>query len=314
MSRASSPALPSSPQAGAVVTAAPAWLVWTALWIVYLVWGSTYLAIRIMVETVPPLLGAGVRFTVAGAVMLGVLAVRRSVRPTRAQVLSALLVGMLLPGANAVVSVAEQEVPSAMAALLIASVPLWVLLMRRATGEPVSRAGIAAVLVGFAGVALLLMPGEQSGDATLLGLGAVVVAAVMWASGSFASPRIRLPGDPLVSTAWQMLLGGVVIVAVGLALGEAGEVDVDAFSTRSLIALAYLIVFGSWLAYTAYAWLLQNAPISKVSTYAYVNPVVAIVLGFLILDEVITPITLVGASIIVVSVALVVRIENARRP
>ena len=267
-----------------------------------------------MVETVPPLLGAGVRFTVAGAVMLAVLAVRRSVRPTRAQLLSALLVGMLLPGANAVVSVAEQEVPSAMAALLIASVPLWVLLMRRAAGEPVSRAGIAAVLVGFAGVALLLKPGEQSGDATLLGLGAVVVAAVMWASGSFASPRIRLPGDPLVSTAWQMLLGGVVIVAVGLALGEAGEVDVDAFSTRSLIALAYLIVFGSWLAYTAYAWLLQNAPISKVSTYAYVNPVVAIVLGFLILDEVITPITLVGAAIIVVSVALVVRIENARRP
>jgi len=296
------------------VTAAPAWLVWTALWIVYLVWGSTYLAIRVMVETVPPLLGAGVRFAVAGAVMLAVLAVRRSVRPTRAQLLSALLVGMLLPGANAVVSVAEQEVPSAMAALLIASVPLWVLLMRRAAGEPVSRAGIAAVLVGFAGVALLLMPGEQSGDATLLGLGAVVVAAVMWASGSFASPRIRLPGDPLVSTAWQMLLGGVVIVAVGLALGEAGEVDVDSFSTRSLIALAYLIVFGSWLAYTAYAWLLQNAPISKVSTYAYVNPVVAIVLGFLILDEVITPITLVGAAIIVVSVALVVRIENSRRP
>ena len=313
MSRASSPTLPSSPQAGAVAAAAPAWLVWTALWIVYLVWGSTYLAIRVMVETVPPLLGAGVRFAVAGAVMLAVLAVRRSVRPTRAQVLSALFVGMLLPGANAVVSVAEQEVPSAMAALLIASVPLWVLLMRRAAGEPVSRAGIGAVLVGFAGVALLLMPGEQSGDATLLGLGAVVVAAVMWASGSFASPRIRLPGDPLVSTAWQMLLGGVVIVAVGLALGEAGEVDVGTFSTRSLIALAYLIVFGSWLAYTAYAWLLQNAPISKVSTYAYVNPVVAIVLGFLILDEVITPITLVGAAIIVVSVALVVRIENARR-
>ena len=296
------------------MTAAPAWRVWAALWIVYLVWGSTYLAIRVMVETVPPLLGAGARFTVAGAVMLAVLAVRRSVRPTRAQVLSALFIGMLLPGANAVVSVAEQEVPSAMAALLIASVPLWVLLMRRAAGEPVSRAGIAAVLVGFAGVALLLKPGEQSGDATLLGLGAVVVAAVMWASGSFASPRIRLPGDPLVSTAWQMLLGGVVIVAVGLALGEAGEVDIETFSTRSLIALAYLIVFGSWLAYTAYAWLLQNAPISKVSTYAYVNPVVAIVLGFLILDEVITPITLVGAAIIVVSVALVVRIENARRP
>ena len=136
----------------------------------------------------------------------------------------------------------------------------------------------------------------------------------MWASGSFASPRLRLPGDPLVAAGWQMLLGGAVILATGLAVGEAGDVDLDAFSTRSVVALAYLIVFGSWLAFTAYAWLLQNAPISRVATYAYVNPVVAIVLGYLILDEVITPITLVGAAIIVVSVALVTRIESARRP
>ena len=312
--RAASPTLPSSAQAGAAVLAAPAWKVWTGLWIVYIVWGSTYLAIRVMVETVPPLLGAGARFTVAGAVMLGVLALRRSVRPTRAQLLSALAVGALLPGANAVVTVAEQEVPSALAALLIASVPLWVLLMRRAAGEPVSRAGIAAVLVGFAGVALLLRPGEQSEGASLLALGAVVLAAVMWASGSFASPRLKLPGDPLVSTGWQMLLGGLVIVAAGLAAGEAPEVDPEAFSLRSVAALLYLIVFGSWLAFTAYAWLLQNAPISRVATYAYVNPVVAIVLGFVILDELITPITLVGAAIIVLSVALVIRIENARRP
>jgi drug/metabolite transporter (DMT)-like permease len=281
---------------------------------VYLGWGSTYLAIRVMVETVPPLLGAGVRFAVAGGVMVAVLSFRRAVKPTRAQLLSALLVGLLLPGANAVVTVAEQEVPSSVAALLIASVPLWVLLMRRGTGERVSRAGIIAVLVGFAGVALLLRPGEQSGDATVLGLAACVIAAAMWASGSFASPRLRLPADPLVSTGWQMLLGGLAIVAVGLALGEAPEVDPAAFSTRSILALGYLVVFGSWIAFTAYAWLLQNAPISKVSTYAYVNPVVAIVLGFLILDEVVTPVTLVGAAIIVVSVALVVRIENARRP
>jgi drug/metabolite transporter (DMT)-like permease len=305
----------SSPmQAGAASPAAPAWKVWSALWIVYVIWGSTYLAIRVMVETVPPLLGSGVRFSVAGAVMIGVLSLHRSVRPTRAQLLSALLVGLLLPGANAVVTVAEQEVPSSVAALLIASVPLWVILMRRGSGERVSRAGIGAVLVGFAGVALLVRPGEQSGDATVLGLAAVVFAAVMWASGSFASPRLKLPRDPLVSTGWQMLLGGLVIVAVGLALGEAPEVDPAAFSTRSVLALGYLIVFGSWVAFTAYAWLLQNAPISKVSTYAYVNPVVAIVLGFLILDEVVTPITVIGAAIIIVAVALVVRIENARRP
>jgi len=300
----------SSPmQAGAVSPAAPAWKVWSALWIVYLIWGSTYLAIRVMVETVPPLLGSGVRFSLAGAVMLGVLSLRRSVRPTRAQLLSALLVGLLLPGANAVVTVAEQEVPSSVAALLIASVPLWVILMRRGSGERVSRAGIGAVLVGFAGVALLVRPGEQSGDATVLGLAAVVFAAVMWASGSFASPRLKLPRDPLVSTGWQMLLGGLVIVAVGLALGEASEVDPQAFSTRSVLALGYLIVFGSWVAFTAYAWLLQNAPISKVSTYAYVNPVVAIVLGYLILGEAVTGLTLAGAAVIVLAVAIVGRGE-----
>jgi drug/metabolite transporter (DMT)-like permease len=311
---ADSPTLRSSSRAGAAVAAAPAWQVWTGLWIVYIVWGSTYLAIRVMVETVPPLLGAGVRFSVAGAVMLAVLAFRRRVKPTRAQLLSALLVGLLLPGANAVVTVAEQEVPSNLAALLIASIPLWVLLMRRAAGELVSPAGIAAVLVGFVGVAILLQPGEQTEGASLLALGACVFAAVMWASGSFASPRLRLPGDPLVASGWQMMLGGLVITVFGLVAGEAGDVHLEAFSIRSVAALAYLIVFGSWLAFTAYAWLLQNAPISRVATYAYVNPVVAIVLGYLILDEVVTPVTLIGAAIIVVSVALVTRIENARRP
>jgi drug/metabolite transporter (DMT)-like permease len=311
---ADSPTLSTSTTAGAAIAAAPAWKIWTGLWIVYIVWGSTYLAIRVMVETVPPLLGAGVRFAVAGAVMLAVLSFRRRVKPTRAQLLSALLVGLLLPGANAVVTVAEQEVPSNLAALLIASIPLWVLVMRRAAGEPVSPAGIGAVLVGFAGVALLLQPGEQSEGAPLLALGACVFAAVMWASGSFASPRLRLPGDPLVASGWQMLLGGLAITVTGLAVGEAGEVDFEAFSLRSVVALGYLIVFGSWLAFTAYAWLLQNAPISRVATYAYVNPVVAIVLGFLILDEVVTGTTIVGAAIIVVSVALVTRIESARRP
>ena len=316
-SPATHPAGAASPRAPAGGRSpAPGWQIWTALWIVYIVWGSTYLAIRILVETIPPLLGAGARFGIAGAVLVAVLAVQRgvaAVKPTRAQLAGAGVVGLLLPGANAVVSVAEQEVPSSIAALLIASVPLWVILMRAGTGDRVSLRGAASVLVGFAGVALLVRPGEQSGDATVLGLLACVGAALMWASGSFASPRLSLPRDPLSSVGWQMLLGGIAIVVVGLAIGEGGDVDVDAFSTRSLLALAYLIVFGSWVAYTAYAWLLQNAPISKVSTYAYVNPVVAIFLGWLVLDEVVTATTLIGATIIVVSVALVVRTESARR-
>jgi drug/metabolite transporter (DMT)-like permease len=297
-----------------VTEPAPAWKFWGALWTVYLVWGSTYLAIRVMVETVPPLLGAGARFTLAGGVMLLVLSFRRSIRPTRDQLLSALLVGTLLTGANAVITVAEMDVPSALAALLVASIPLWVIVFRRIAGDAIGRASVAAVLVGFAGVALLVKPGEQSGEATVIGLAACVFAAGMWAAGSFASPRLRLPGDPLVSTGWQMLLGGLVCSASGLIAGEAPDVDLGAFSVRSVVAFAYLVVFGSWLAFSAYAWLLQNAPISKVATYAYVNPVVAIVLGWLILDELITPVTLIGAAIIVVSVAMVVRIETARRP
>jgi drug/metabolite transporter (DMT)-like permease len=291
--------------------------VWTGLWIVYIVWGSTYLAIRVMVETVPPLLGAGVRFAVAGAVMLAVLSLHRRVRPTRAQLLSALAVGLLLPGANAVVTVAEQEVPSNLAALLIASIPLWVLLMRRAAGEPVSREGIAAVLVGFAGVALLLQPGEQSEGASLLALAACVLAAVMWASGSFASPRLKLPGDPLVASGWQMLLGGLVIVVVGLAVGEASEVDPAAFSLRSVAALLYLIVFGSWLAFTAYAWLLRTTRTSLVSTYAYVNPLVAVFLGWAVESEPLSVRTVVAGLLILGAVALIVtppRAERATEP
>ncbi len=296
----------------ASVAAVPPWKIWTALWIVYIVWGSTYLAIALMVETMPPLLAAGTRFVAVGLILLPVLAWRRGAhvwRPSRAELLAAGFVGLMLPGANAVISVAEQTVPSGLAALLIASIPLWVILLRRVSGERISRRSIVAVLVGFAGVALLMKP---EGEATIFGLLACIGGALMWAIGSFASPRISLPRDPLVSTAWQSLLGGLVIVAVGLVGGEAGDVHFGEFSGRSIFGLIYLITFGSLLAFSCYAWLLQNAPISKVSTYAYVNPVVAIALGWLILSESITPLTLIGAGIIIVSVALVVRAESSR--
>jgi drug/metabolite transporter (DMT)-like permease len=290
--------------------AAPPWKIWTALWVVYIVWGSTYLAIALMVETIPPLLGAGARFITVGLILLPILAWRRGKsvwRPSRAELLSAGFVGLMLPGANAVISVAEKTVPSGLAALLVASIPLWVILLRRASGERIPGRSIGAVLVGFGGLVLLLHP---SGEATIFGLLACIGAALMWAVGSFASPRISLPRDPLVSTAWQSLLGGLVVVAAGLIAGETGDVAFAEFSGRSIFGLLYLITFGSLLAFTSYAWLLQNAPISKVSTYAYVNPVVAIALGWLILDEGITVTTLVGAGIIVASVALVIRTES----
>jgi drug/metabolite transporter (DMT)-like permease len=292
-------------------------LVWVALGIVYVVWGSTYLGIRVVVETMPPMLGAAARFVVAGGLLLAFLAARRgraAVRPTRGQLRSALIVGTLLMGANAVISVAELHVPSGVAALIVASVPLWVILLRRVSGDHPAPATVIAVAVGFAGVALLLRPGEQSGEATVLGLAACVGAAAMWASGSFASRKVALPAHPLVSTGWQMLLGGTVCTLVGLVVGEAGDVQPSAFSTRSLLALAYLIVVGSWIGYTAYVWLLQNAPLSKVATYAYVNPVVAVLLGWLILDEKVTLVTIAAATVILASVALVVRSEAVATP
>jgi drug/metabolite transporter (DMT)-like permease len=300
-------ALPSS---GA--PAAPRALVlWAALATVYVVWGSTYLAIRVMVETVPPLLGAGARFLLAGALMLGLLALAgRPVRPTRRQLAGAALVGLLLPGANAVVSVAEVDVPSNLAALLIASVPLILIVLRRLTGDAVAPASYAGVVIGFGGVALLLLSGERPDGATLAGMLLLLVAALMWASGSFAGSRIDLPGDVLVSTAWQMLLGGFAIAAAGVVAGEhVGHVSGD-----SAWGFAFLVLIGSMVAYTAYAWLLRNVRVSKVATYAYVNPAVAIVLGWLVLDETITALTLVGAAVIIASVALVVRAEARPAP
>jgi drug/metabolite transporter (DMT)-like permease len=302
-----------SPLAAGRAEAPPAWKVWTALWIVYIVWGSTYLAIRYMVDTMPPLFGAGVRFVLVGAILLPFLSFtrgRRVLKPSRAELLSCAFVGLMLPGANAVISVAEQKVPSGLAALLVASIPLWVILLRRGSGENIRGRSIGAVLVGFAGVALLVKP---QGSATLVALLACVGAAAMWAFGSFASPRISLPRDPLVSVAWQSLLGGLACLAAAGVSGELGDIHPGEWSVDSVLGLAYLVTFGSLLAYTAYAWLLQNAPVSKVSTYAYVNPVIAVFLGWLFVSEPVSALTLLGAGIIVASVALVLRVESARK-
>ena len=274
-----------SPAPGAVATAPPSWQVWSALWVVYIVWGSTYLAIRVVVDTMPALLSGAVRFLIAGAVVWLVLALRRgrSASITWREAGACALVGsLLLLGGNGMVSVAEEDVPSGLAALIIACVPLCVLVLRAtAAREKIARASAVSVVIGFAGVAVLLLPGEQPDGATIGGLLLCVAAAVSWATGSFLSPRLELPKDPLLSTGVQMVLGGAISLIAGLARGEGGDVHLESFSTDSILALAYLIVFGSWLAFTCYVWLLQNAPISKVATYAYVNPVVAIALGAL---------------------------------
>jgi drug/metabolite transporter (DMT)-like permease len=289
-------------------------VVWAALLTVYIVWGSTYLAIRVMVETMPPLLSAGVRFAVAGAIFLTVLRARGGaarVRIAPAQAGAAALVGTLLCfGGNGLVTVAEEDVPSGLAALVIGAVPLWVVVMRLLDGERVPRGTLAGVAVGFAGLAVLVLPGDRPENAPLAGMLLLVLASVSWAAGSFYSRRMDLPADTLVSTALQMLLGGAAMGIVALAAGEGGEVDLGAFSTRSALAFLYLIVVGSLLAFTAYSWLLRNAPISTVATYAFVNPVIAVVLGALILSEEVTATVALGALAIVLSVAGVVRKES----
>lgn len=286
-----------------------------ALATVYVVWGSTYLAIRVMVETIPPLLGAGTRFLLAGAIFLTFLRLRgRSLRITRAQLAGAALVGTLLTfGGNGLVTVAEQDVPSGLAALLVATVPLWVVLYRAVARERVSTTTAVSVALGFLGVALLVLPGDRPDGASLGGVLLVVLAAGLWALGSFWSKKVELPEDAFLSTAVQMLVGGAAMVLVGLAAGEAGELGADAFALDSVLAFAYLVTFGSLLAFTAYVWLLQNAPISTAATYAYVNPVIAIVLGWAILSEEITPLVIAGAAVIVASVAAVVRDESGTR-
>jgi drug/metabolite transporter (DMT)-like permease len=169
------------------------------------------------------------------------------------------------------------------------------------------------VAIGFAGVALLLLPGNRPEGVELVPVLVIVLAAVSWGFGSLISQRVSLPADPLVSTGWQMLIGGLVLLVAGFAAGEAGDFDLAAFSADSIWALVYLILVGAVLAYTAYTWLLQNAPISQVSTYAYVNPVVAVVLGAVILDEATPPMMLAASGLIVAAVALIVRTESRAR-
>jgi drug/metabolite transporter (DMT)-like permease len=288
-----------------------------ALATVYLAWGGTYPAIRVMVETVPPLIGTGARFLVAGTVMGAVLAARGRLRCERTELVGAALVGTVILGDIGVLAVAEQEVPAGLAALIIASVPLWVVALQLGHREPVTRRTAIVVGTGLAGMALLVSPG---GEAPLLWLLVLVAAAAVEAAGQFYSQRVRLPEDPLVSTTVQLLAAGAVLVVAGGLLGELGDLRPGRFSDDSLIAFAYLVVPGSLVAYSAFVWLLRNAPIGTVATYAYVNPVVAVAVGGLLLGERVSATMAVGGALILGSVALVVaqrvprQVSSANRP
>lgn len=292
---------------------APGWQVWLALGTVYLVWGSTYLAIKVAIETLPSLAHAGVRFALAGLILAAVLAVSRpaALRVSGPQLATAGAVGVLLLGGNGLVVVAEEGVSSGLAALLVAAVPLWIVVLRAVFGDRPARVTLVGVGVGFLGVAALLLPGG-GGDTDLPHAALVVVASLSWAGGSYLATRRQMPANPFAATAYEMLFGGAVLLIAGLLRGELRTFTLADVSARSGVAFGYLVVFGSLGAFTAYAWLLGNAPVSQVATYAYVNPAVAVLLGALVLGEAITVNVLVGGLIILASVAVVVA-EEVRR-
>ena len=280
--------------------------VWTALITVYVIWGSTYLGIYYAGRTIPPLFAASTRFIASGLIMAVVVRLRGgTLYASRRAVIGCVIVGCLLPGANAVLFFAERNVPTGLASLIIASVPLWVAVLRL-TGERLPWQVLAGVGLGFAGVAVLAQP---SGGAKWWGVALCFLSAVMWATGSFLSAHLEMPADPFAATSLEMLAGGLVMLPLSLF-----TVHHLSPSAGSIAGWIYLVCFGSVIGYTAYVWLLANAQLGMVSTYAYVNPVVAITLGVLFRGEHLTWRLLVGAAVVVVAVAAVVRQEPAVAP
>jgi drug/metabolite transporter (DMT)-like permease len=291
--------------------------IWAALGAVYVVWSTTYLGIRVTNETLPPMLAGGIRFLVAGAVIYAV-AVRRGDRvgdrPTRTHWRSAAIVGLFLVlGGNGGVVWAEKTVPTGIVALIIATIALWMALIDRVIHRrrhpPAVIAGLA---LGFVGVATLV--GDSlAGDVDPVGLAVAVCATLSWAIGSLYSRNAPLPSRPLVGSGMEMLVAGAGFFVVGAVAGEFGRIDPGGFSRASLLALGYLIVFGSCVGFTSYVWLLRVARTTLVATYAYVTPVGAVFLGWLVLDETVTARTLVAGGLILVAVAVIISSGGAAR-
>jgi len=289
-------------------------LVVAAFATVYVVWGSTYLAILFALETMPPFLMAGARYVIAGTVLFAVVRRRYPGRLALANWRAAATVGcLMLLGGNGLVCWAEQYVPSGLAALMIATVPLWLVLLDwllHRGGRPTWQV-VVGLAGGLVGVYVLLGPAGISGERVhTLGGAALLLACVFWAIGSLHSRKAALPAAPFLATAMEMITGGVALVIVGTAAGEWPQVELEAVSARSALALGYLVVFGSILAFTAYTWLLRVTTAARVATYAYVNPVVAMLLGALWAGEVLTPRAVLAAGIIIASVVV---ITTARR-
>ena len=288
--------------------------VWAGLLTLYLVWGSTYLAIAIAVETIPPFLMAAVRFATAGLILLAWSIAREGrsfVAPTAREWRdSAIVGGLLIGGGMGLAAFGELTVPSGITALVIALMPAWIAMISRLTfGERLPGLAVVGLVAGFVGIAILAAPSIVGGAGAFepIGLTAVLISPICWAVGSvYASHRATLPAKPLVATGAQMLIGGGVLVVMSLLTGEPSRLEVDAITARSVAAVVYLLVLGSLVAFTVYGWMLRVAPLPLVATYAYVNPIIAVILGGILLGEPIDTRTIVAGVVIVVAVALIV--------
>ncbi len=288
--------------------------IWVGMLILYVVWGSTYLGIAVAVDTIPPFLMAASRFMIAGLILFGWSIARAgrtfqwpSLREWRD---SAIVGALLLGGGMGLVAFGEQTVASGIAALFIAMMPVWVAVLGRVfLGERLPRLTVVGIVLGFAGVAILVGPSAWGGADALepVGAAALLLSPIAWSIGSlFASHRAALPPRPLVSTGAQMLTGSLTLLVMSALSGELGGLRMETVSRDSIIATAYLTLIGSLVAFTAFGWLMRVAPLPLITTYAYVNPVVAVILGAIVLSEPLEPRTLVAGAVIIVAVAVIV--------
>ncbi len=297
-------------------------LTWISLWTVYIIWGSTYFAIAYVIETMPPLLGMGIRFFIAGVLLSLLIMINsgwKEFRIPAVEIRTSAVMGFVLLGFGlGNVALAEEHVPSGIVALIIAALPLWIAIFRTIDGQRPTALSWIGLITGFLGVALLLKPGSvksvngEDSTTVLFFMFMVLLGNIGWALGTYLAPRYPLPKNALVFTAIEMLAGGVSLTIAGLVKGESLGDFLDA-SNWSWIWFWYLVIFGSIIAYSAYLWLVSNAPVGLTATYAYVNPIIAVTLGAVFLDEVITVNYAVGGSIIVLGVLIVVTSESKMR-